>query len=523
MTDSKQPENIQSTNPPLADPKEQKRWKRLSKRAEKWYGEWCENAGLRPMPHQLSGLKWAAAVEAGIGASSSLTNKGGLIADEMGLGKTMVSLALMLFHPKSHQLIVVPRVLIAQWRDIIIQRLGHTPLVAHGPNVRKLTEEQLSSAPIVITTYGMIAERKKPTAFTLLLAKQKWGRVVFDEAHHIRNRKKMFKGAAAIETEKIWFLSGTPIQNSKRDLYAFWNLLGFTKGQIGVSGFHHKLVTNLILRRTKASVGLDLQTPDDKIVNCGWQDEGEQDISDQFHATLNCLERRRTTYIRTGIQVFSSELLSAMVRCRQTCVAATLFLDKLKAWEQERERAGQEDELAEYSPPPPPLPELTSGSKVDEVCEHLITALNDESKLTKEDKRSKLVFCHYLGAMNIIEARVLAAGFTCGKINGKTKASEKSKLITERFDVLILQIRTGCEGLNLQEYSDVYFVTPHWNPAVEEQAIGRCHRIGQTKRVRVFRFVMNGTGDDGVSLDEFCVGVQERKLKDAQMIPVRDF
>ena len=59
------------------------------------------------------------------------------------------------------------------------------------------------------------------------------------------------------------------------------------------------------------------------------------------------------------------------------------------------------------------------------------------------------------------------------------------------LDVLILQIKTGNEGLNLQEYSEVYFVTPNWNPKVEEQAIARCHRLGQTKKVSVFRFVMN--------------------------------
>ena len=60
-------------------------------------------------------------------------------------------------------------------------------------------------------------------------------------------------------------------------------------------------------------------------------------------------------------------------------------------------------------------------------------------------------------------------------------------------DVLILQIQTACEGLNLQEFSDVYFVSPHWNPFVEAQAIGRCHRIGQTREVRVFRFFMDGS------------------------------
>ena len=78
----------------------------------------------------------------------------------MGLGKTMVALALMLLHPKPHQLIVVPRVLLMQWRDVIRERLGHNALVFHGLAAKKITQEMLSAAPIVITTYGMIAERK---------------------------------------------------------------------------------------------------------------------------------------------------------------------------------------------------------------------------------------------------------------------------------------------------------------------------------------------------------------------------
>jgi len=84
-----------------------------------------------------------------------------------------------------------------------------------------------------------------------------------------------------------------------------------------------------------------------------------------------------------------------------------------------------------------------------------------------------------------------------------------------------LQIQTGCEGLNLQaDYSEIYFVSPHWNPSVEDQAIARCHRIGQTKPVFVFRFVMDGFDnppvDDivprkGVSIDDYVTFVQEKK------------
>ena len=85
--------------------------------------------------------------------------------------------------------------------------------------------------------------------------------------------------------------------------------------------------------------------------------------------------------------------------------------------------------------------------------------------------------------------------------------------MTEAADAIILQIQTGCEGLNLQEnYSEIYFVSPHWNPAVEDQAVARCHRFGQLKPVYVFRFIMKATSDiDGNTLDQYCVKTQMKK------------
>ena len=79
--------------------------------------------------------------------------------------------------------------------------------------------------------------------------------------------------------------------------------------------------------------------------------------------------------------------------------------------------------------------------------------------------------------------------------------------------MLILQIQTGCEGLNLQQFSEIYFVSPHWNPAIEDQAIARCHRIGQTKEVNVFRFFMEGfnTENNSKTIDKYTENIQINK------------
>ena len=111
-------------------------------------------------------------------------------------------------------------------------------------------------------------------------------------------------------------------------------------------------------------------------------------------------------------------------------------------------------------------------------------------------------------------------------IDGRTPEGERREILQakaqakrEEIQVLILQIQTGCEGLNLQTYSEVYFVSPHWNPAVEDQAVARCHRIGQTEETAVFRFQMDGFDEANMeggfdqakktqSLDEYISSVQ---------------
>ena len=112
-------------------------------------------------------------------------------------------------------------------------------------------------------------------------------------------------------------------------------------------------------------------------------------------------------------------------------------------------------------------------------------------------------------------------------IDGSVSSVRRNRILASLPQILILQIRTCSEGLNLQAYSDVYFVSPHWNPCVEDQAIARCYRMGQLARVRVFRFYMTDfvcdPDDDsrdshqhhdgaGVStLDHKCEKIQERK------------
>jgi SNF2 family DNA or RNA helicase len=104
-------------------------------------------------------------------------------------------------------------------------------------------------------------------------------------------------------------------------------------------------------------------------------------------------------------------------------------------------------------------------------------------------------------------------------MDGRVSADRRKAILTSKYDVLVLQIQTCCEGINLQEhYSEIYFISPSWNPSIEDQAIGRCHRIGQKNDVEVFRFIMSGAEfetdseeDEAMTLESYINERQKQK------------
>jgi len=130
------------------------------------------------------------------------------------------------------------------------------------------------------------------------------------------------------------------------------------------------------------------------------------------------------------------------------------------------------------------------------VSESKINALIKTLLEHKDNGCGKIVFCHYYAEIDIIEKRLLEnpiKQIKIGKFDGRVPPSQRYKVLNEPFDILLAQIKMCREGLNMQDnYSEVYFPSPDFNPAMEDQAIARCWRIGQTKEVHVFKYIIGG-------------------------------
>ena len=454
-------------------------------------------AGLDKKTHQIDGMNWCLQRELMPNAVYG-SKAGGLIADEMGLGKTVLSVGLIYSNLLPRTLIVVPPSLLSQWESQIYKFTGHSPLIYHGVNRKTISDEELESAPIVLTTYfhtsSYVSVQEGRGEFVLkTLHKIKWDRVIFDEAHHMRNKKNNFFGARRLKTDICWLLTGTPIHNKLSDVQAYFMLLNVPQHRTWTRPLVEHLVRNLVLRRTKEEANLELPTLREHIVEVDWETSVERDFSEQFHSAINLFRVSRNN-VAFAIRALANCPLAVLTRCRQACIYPEILKKPIEALE-----TSNQDMTLEYGS----VHGVDKKSKMNAVVKTLVER--------KDNGRKKLVFCHYRREIDYICGAMTENKIDCNYFDGRVSSANRQTILNESPDVLILQMKTACEGLNLQQYQEVYFVSPHWNPSVEDQAIGRCHRIGQKNEIDVFRYAMKNFSNTSVTLDQFCLDIQTFK------------
>lgn len=465
------------------------------------FNQFVAQSGLTFKQYQMDGVLWCANREFAV---RNTRNGGGIVADEMGLGKTIMMIGLiyaMFPRPDPNQplkyqrtLIVVPPVLLKQWENEIFRLTKYLPLVYHGTAKSRIPVETLFDFPIVLTTYGTVAAKNSA------LALHCWDRVIYDEAHHLKNKKTvLYKATLRLKTNMRWLVTGTPLQNRLKEFHNICSLIGVDQSQA--------IQTDFVLRRTKKDAELLLPLCTVQTLCVKWGSEREMHIALDIHSLIPKHsgvawrpENKLATLCRNNNRFKIIEFITV---AKQACIMPSMlarFVHKVGGG------------FEKYIP--------TSDDGYTSKMDAFMTFIGNR----RDNGRGKLVFCHYRSEIDTVAKRLKLGGFEgIYTYDGRSSfAALQQNLLLNSTNVLIIQIQTGCEGLNLQHrFSEIYFVSPHWNPYVEEQAIARCHRFGQNSPVNVFRFIMDGfqcekhaltnDGEKNNSLELHITNIQSKK------------
>ena len=461
---------------------------------------------------QKDGVRWM------LNREHDVCCRGGFLFDDMGLGKTIETISVMLGNKVGKTLLVLPSSLIIQWRLQLEKYDPELTILIHHGSDRLTSSWELDNIGrlLVITSYDMTYSRKTINFIPTILHKIKWDRIICDECHLIRNVGcKRRLGVLNLNGLIRWGLSGTPIHNGESDLV---NLFIFHKFSVNY------IINNLIylkekytLRRIKNIIFGDLNFPelDIQIHKIDFSSEEEREfyrrVRGEMRDELDILGNMRFNI------TFGGEFL---MRCRQSCINPQMVIDNYNK---------------KYD------------MKIDKWCgsvskiQRLVDMINIDNVKNRGDRI--LVFSYFKDEMKLLRESLFRLGYNVGIIDGSVSLCERESILRHcqfdfcdlnasklcilpenileiimsyynPVDVLIVQINIGSTGLNLQMFNHVYFTSPCWNPALEDQAICRSYRLGQKKKVTVHKLVMYDSEDDeNNTIEENIIIIQERKRK----------
>jgi non-specific serine/threonine protein kinase len=432
-------------------------------------------------PYQVAGYQWLNYLRE--------IKWGGILADDMGLGKTVQALSFLEYYRsefgKLKALVVCPTTLIYNWENEIRKFTPKlTYRIHHGP-ARTKTKEELMDHDVTITTYGTLRSDIK------LLVSVPFDYVILDESQAIKNpSSKVTKAACLLNAKHRLCMSGTPLQNNTFDVFAQMNFLN--PGMLGTMEFFRqefaipidkfgeadrkdhlrKILYPFILRRTKEQVAKDLPEKQEMILWCEMEDE-QRRIYDAYRNDFR--DKILGTIQEQGIQRSQLTILQGLMKLRQICDSPAIL--------------NEEEKFENHS------------IKLDELAREIVENIGDHKAL---------VFSQFLGMLALIKAKLEELGVKYEYFDGSTSAPDREKAIQsfqndEEVRVFLISLKAGGVGLNLTAADYVYIVDPWWNPAVEQQAIDRTHRIGQTKNIFAYRMICKDTIEDKI------IQLQEKK------------
>ena len=435
----------------------------------------------RLRPYQITGFHWLNYL--------NTVGWGGILADDMGLGKTVQALSMLSHYAKEEgglkALVVCPTTLIYNWENEIKKFTPSLSWCIHHGSLRARKPEDFEKYNIVITTYGTLRSDIQ------LMLKILFDYVVLDESQAIKNpSSKVTKAACLLTAKNRLCMSGTPLQNNTFDVYAQMNFLN--PGLLGSVEFFRnefstpidkfgeqeqkdhlrKLLYPFILRRTKEQVAKDLPEKTETILFCEMEDEQRK----VYEAYRNVYRDKIMGVIEgEGIDKSQLTILQGLMKLRQICDSPAIL--------------NEDEKYPNHS------------IKLDELTREITENIGEHKAL---------VFSQFLGMLALIKEKLQENNIPFDYFDGSTPPHERERAIqnfqtNDDSRVFLISLKAGGVGLNLTAADYVYIVDPWWNPAVEQQAIDRTHRIGQTKNIFAYRMICKDTIEDKI------LQLQERK------------
>lgn len=397
---------------------------------------------------------------------------GGILADDMGLGKTLQTIAFLSSQVQADTsvLILAPSGLIYNWADEF-QKFAPNLDVAVVHGLKSHRESILAeNHQIYVTSYATFrqdSEIYRNLSFDFLF---------LDEAQVMKNAQtKIAQSLRRFVVPSVFALSGTPIENHLGELWSIFQIV--LPGLLPAKKEFMKLSTErvaqfikpFVMRRKKEEVLTEL--PD--LIEVVYKNELEDQQKAIYLAQLQQMQERLGQVSDSEFQRNRVEILTGLMRLRQICDTPALFMEDYQG------ESGKLDSLRDL------LVQIAEGG-------HRV-----------------LIFSQFRGMLDRIEQELPDLGLTSFKITGSTPSQERQEM-TKAFnqgerDVFLISLKAGGVGLNLTGADTVILVDLWWNPAVESQAIGRAHRMGQEQAVEVYRLVTRGT------IEEKIQELQEKK------------
>ena len=437
-------------------------------------------------PYQKDGLSWLIFL---------MNNRfGGILADDMGLGKTIQALAFIqkVNHalPKEKTtpsfLIVAPTSLLYNWVNECSKFTSELRIKIHSGSKRYKEINQFENIDLIITSYGLIRNDNH------LFQDAQFEIILLDESQNIKNYSaKTTQYINKLNANCRIALSGTPIENTIKDLWSQMNFLN--KGLLGsLNQFNEKyakpiekqndekkveelkkIIQPFLLRRTKEEVAKDLPDIQEKIIYCGMSEEQEkyyEKVKSEYRNNLLNIEDQKE------FKASKLSILQGLSKLRQISNHPILMDDSY----------------------------IYDSGKHELLLEKIHTGISDGHKI--------LVFSQFVTYLELLEKAILKSELSYFKLTGAT-SKEKRQSFVHEFQtqaspcVFLISLKAGGVGLNLTAADYVFIADPWWNPAAEAQARDRSHRIGQTKPVFSYKFISKGT------IEEKITQLQNQKKK----------